>query len=367
MKKRKVTALLLAFAMVLTAVGCGGGNQAASSDEASTGSDDSAAASDEGGDAEASDTTYDKPEFTLKLGHSDTTSNLLHVSLEHFADDVFEKSNGRVKIDLYAAEQLGSNAEMAEMLEMGSLDAMMMPQGQEATYAPKLNALGLPFLFPNYDAVYAVLDGEIGDELVTDLANRNMIQIAYWENGLRQVTNSKTPINAPEDLKGLKIRTPEDSMTLAIFNALGASPSPLAFSELYLALQQGTFDGQENPVSNIHANNFQDVQKYIAITNHKYECKNMIFSLTTWNKLPEEVQTLLTESAKTFGDEHRKAIVNSSDTMLAELEEAGMEVTNPDPAAFQVATASVYDDFYAENDWAEDLVNRMKKVIGSAE
>lgn len=343
------------------------GNQAASSDEASTGSDDSAAASDEGGDAEASDTTYDKPEFTLKLGHSDTTSNLLHVSLEHFADDVFEKSNGRVKIDLYAAEQLGSNAEMAEMLEMGSLDAMMMPQGQEATYAPKLNALGLPFLFPNYDAVYAVLDGEIGDELVTDLANRNMIQIAYWENGLRQVTNSKTPINAPEDLKGLKIRTPEDSMTLAIFNALGASPSPLAFSELYLALQQGTFDGQENPVSNIHANNFQDVQKYIAITNHKYECKNMIFSLTTWNKLPEEVQTLLTESAKTFGDEHRKAIVNSSDTMLAELEEAGMEVTNPDPAAFQAATASVYDDFYAENDWAEDLVNRMKEVIGSAE
>ena len=172
MKKRKVTALLLAFAMVLTAVGCGGGNQAASSDEASTGSDDSAAASDEGGDAEASDTTYDKPEFTLKLGHSDTTSNLLHVSLEHFADDVFEKSNGRVKIDLYAAEQLGSNAEMAEMLEMGSLDAMMMPQGQEATYAPKLNALGLPFLFPNYDAVYAVLDGEIGDELVTDLTGR---------------------------------------------------------------------------------------------------------------------------------------------------------------------------------------------------
>lgn len=368
MKKRKVTALLLAFAMVLTAVGCGGGSgsgdQAASSDGAAS---SGGAAAEGEGDGAASDATYDKPEFTLKLGHSDTTSNLLHVSLEHFADDVFEKSNGRVKIDLYAAEQLGSNAEMAEMLEMGSLDAMMMPQGQEATYAPKLNALGLPFLFPSYDAVYAVLDGEIGDELVADLANRNMVQIAYWENGLRQVTNSKTPINAPEDLKGLKIRTPEDAMTLAIFNALGASPSPLAFSELYLALQQGTFDGQENPVSNIHANNFQDVQKYIAITNHKYECKNMIFSMTTWNKLPEEVQTLLTESAKTFGDEHRKAIVDSSDTMLAELEEAGMEVTHPDAAAFQAATASVYDDFYAKNDWAEDLVNRMKAVIDGAQ
>lgn len=364
MKKKKVTALLLTFAMVLSAVGCGGGNDSAAS---SSDSASDSAASSEGGDAASSDATYDTPEFTLKLGHSDTTSNLLHVSLENFANYVFEESNGRVKVDLYAAEQLGSNAEMAEMLEMGSLDAMMMPQGQEAVYAPKLDALGLPFLFPNYDAVYAVLDGEIGDELVADLANRNMIQIAYWENGLRQVTNSKTPINAPTDLAGLKIRTPEDAMTLAIFNALGASPSPLAFSELYLALQQGTFDGQENPVSNIYANNFQDVQKYIAITNHKYECKNMVFSLTTWNKLPEEVQTLLTEAAKTYGDEHRKAIVDSSDSMLAELEEAGMEVTRPDTSAFQAATSSVYDDFYANNDWAEDLVSRMQEVIAGAQ
>ena len=348
--KRRLLALVLACTMALSLTACGGSKDAATTAPA------------EGGDTIAADAdkTYDAPEFTLKLGHSDTTSNLLHVSLEHFADYVKEQSNGRVQIDLYAAEQLGSNAEMAEMLEMGSLDAMMMPQGQEATYAPKLNALGLPFLFPNYDAVYAVLDSDIGDELVADLANRNMIQIAYWENGLRQVTNSVRPINTPDDLKGLKIRTPEDAMTLAIFNALGSSPSPLAFSELYLALQQGTFDGQENPVSNIYANNFQDVQKYIAITNHKYECKNMVFSLTTWNKLPEDVQQLLTEAAKTYGNEHRKAIVDSSDTMLAELEEAGMEVSRPDTTAFQSATASVYDDFYAQNDWAKELVGRIQ-------
>jgi tripartite ATP-independent transporter DctP family solute receptor len=187
-----------------------------------------------------------------------------------------------------------------------------------------------------------------------------MIQLAYWENGLRQTTNSKRPINSYADFKGLKIRTPEDAMTMAIFNALGASPSPLAFSELYLALQQGTFDGQENPVANIYANNFQDVQKYLAMTNHKYECKNMIFSLTSWDKYPEDVQALLKEAAKKFGDEHRQAIVNSQDQQLKELEEAGMEVTYPDVAELQEATASVYDDFYAENDWAEDLVNRIR-------
>ena len=311
--------------------------------------------------------TASAAEYTIKLGHSDTTTNLIHVSLENFAAAVNERTEGRVQVDLYASEQLGSNAEMAEMLEMGSLDAMMMPQGQEAVYAPKLNTLGLPFLFQSYEQVYAVLDGEIGEEMVADLESRNMIQLAYWENGLRQVTNSKLAIEAPEDLAGLKIRTPEDSMTIAIFEALGASPSPMAFSELYLALQQGTFDGQENPVANIYANNFADVQGYITMTNHKYECKNMIFSLSTWNKLPEDIQAIVKECALEFGNEHRQASVASQETMIAELEEAGMQVSTPDTTPFQEATASVYDDFYAANDWAEDLVTRIQEVTATVE
>ena len=319
--KKKLLALLLMAVLTFALAACGGGG-------------DSGAAE---GD---SDAFAGGQTFTIKIGHSDTTTNLINVSLENFAKYVEEQSGGAVKVDIYAAEQLGSNAEMAEMLEMGSLDAMMMPQGQEASFAPKINTLGLPFLFPDYESVYKVLDSEIGDELVADLESHNMIQLAYWENGLRQTTNSKKALNSAADFKGLKIRTPEDAMTMAIFNALGASPSPLAFSELYLALQQGTFDGQENPISNIYANNFQDVQKYLAMTNHKYECKNMIFSLTSWNKYPEDVQNL-----------------------LKELEEAGMEVTYPDIADLQAATASVYDDFYAENDWAEDLVTRIKAAM----
>ena len=342
--KKKLLALLLMAVLTFALAACGGGG-------------DSGAAE---GD---SDAFAGGQTFTIKIGHSDTTTNLINVSLENFAKYVEEQSGGAVKVDIYAAEQLGSNAEMAEMLEMGSLDAMMMPQGQEASFAPMINTLGLPFLFPDYESVYKVLDSEIGDELVADLESHNMIQLAYWENGLRQTTNSKKALNSAADFKGLKIRTPEDAMTMAIFNALGASPSPLAFSELYLALQQGTFDGQENPISNIYANNFQDVQKYLAMTNHKYECKNMIFSLTSWNKYPEDVQNLLKEAAKTYGDEHRKAIVDSQDTMLKELEEAGMEVTYPDIADLQAATASVYDDFYAENDWAEDLVTRIKAAM----
>lgn len=345
---KKLVALLMALVMVFGLCACGSTETAAPAQ----------------GESAAAEGATDDKVYNIKLGHSDTVENLVHVSLLNFKAYVEEKSGGRVKVDIYASEQLGSNAEMAEMLQMGSLDAMMMPQGQLANYAPKINTLGMPFLFPSYDAVYKVLDGEIGQEIVADLANYNMIQLAYWENGLRQTTNSVRPINIPDDLKGLKIRTPEDKVTMAIFSALGASPAPLAFSELYLALQQNTFDGQENPVSNIHANNFQDVQKYLAMTNHKYECKNMIFSLSTWNKLPADIQELLLEAAKIYGDEHRKAIVDSADAMLADLEAAGMEVTYPDTALFQEATQVVYTDFYTENDWAEDLVNRIKAEIG---
>ena len=306
MMKKRIIATLLTAVMAISLMACGGGSSSAST---SSGAGDTAAS---GG---AADAGSGNAEYTIKIGHSDTTTNLIHVSLENFAKYVNEQSGGKVKVDIYAAEQLGSNAEMAEMVEMGSLDAMMLPQGQIANYCPKINALGLPFLFSDYESVYKVLDSEIGEELVADFESRNMIQIAYWENGLRQVTNSKKPINTPADLAGLKIRTPEDKMTIAIglkirtpedkmtiaiFEALGASPSPLAFSELYLALQQGTFDGQENPVSNIYANNFADVQKYLTITNHKYECKNMVFSLTKWNQYPEDVQTSILRMSRTF-------------------------------------------------------------------
>lgn len=341
---KRFLALIIALAMVFALCACGSGSTAASSSTAAS-------------------TGTSTETYNIKLGHSDTVDNLLHVSLLNFKAYVEEKSEGRLKVDVYASEQLGSNAEMAEMVEMGSLDAMMLPQGQEANYAPKLNILGMPFLFSSYDDVYKVLDSEIGDELIADLASHNMIQLAYWENGLRQTTNNVRPINTPEDLKGLKIRTPEDKVTMAIFEALGASHAPLAFSELYLALQQNTFDGQENPVSNIHANNFQDVQKYLAMTNNKYECKNMVFSLTTWNKLPADLQQILLDGAKIYGDEHRKAIVDSTDAMLEDLVAAGMEVTYPDTAAFQEATQVVYSDFYAENDWAEDLVARIQAKI----
>ena len=353
---KKLTALLLALVMVLALAACGGGNS-------SSGSTDTPANTESaGGDAAAPAPANDGQKYTIRIGHSDTTANLIHINLERFAQAVNERTNGQVEVQIFAAEQLGSNAEMIEMVEMGSLDAMMLPSGQQANYCPKFKALSLPFLFSDYEHVYKVLDGEIGEELLDGLSDHNMIQLAYWENGLRQFTNSKREINTPDDMKGLKFRTPEDALTVTIFAAYGASASPFAFSELYLALQQGTFDGQENPVANIYANNFQQVQKYLTMVNYQYQPKDMIFSLTTWNKLPADIQDVLKEAAVEFGNEHRQAIQDSEASQLAELEAAGMQVGYPDTAPFIEQAQSVYEDFYAQYDWAKDLVERINAL-----
>lgn len=331
---KRILALVLVLIMALSLTACGGGGGEKSEQEV----------------------------YELKIGHSDTTTNLIHTTLEDFAKAVEERTDGRVKIQIFAAEQLGSNSAMSQMLEMGTLDAMMMPSGEEAKYAPKMTALSLPFLFSDYEHVYKVLDGEIGDEMIADLADHNMIQIAWWENGLRQFTNSKRAIETPEDMEGLKFRTPEDALTVATFEAFGASANPFAFSELYLALQQGTFDGQENPVANIYANSFQDVQKYLTMVNYQYQPKNMIFSLTTWNKLPEDLQKIVQDTAVEYGKVHRQAIVDSEAEQLEELKAAGMEVGYPDTQPFIDAAQSVYDDFYAQYDWAEDIVNQINAL-----
>ena len=351
---RKLAAALMAAVMVLGLAACGGSSSgssgAASPDSSSTGGTAAAAPANDG------------QKYTIRIGHSDTTANLIHISLEHFAEAVKERTNGQVEVQIFASEQLGSNAEMIEMVEMGSLDAMMLPSGQQANYCPKFKALSLPFLFSDYDHVYKVLDGEIGQELLEGLSDHNMIQLAYWENGLRQFTNNKRAINTPADMNGLKFRTPEDQLTIAIFDAFGASASPFAFSELYLALQQGTFDGQENPVANIYANNFQNVQKYLTMVNYQYQPKDMIFSLTTWNKLPADLQEIIQTAAVEFGNEHRQAIRDSEESQLAELKAAGMEVGYPDTAPFIETAQKVYDDFYGQYDWAKDLVERINAL-----
>ena len=211
-------------------------------------------------------------EYVIRLGHSDTEDNLINTSLTDYAEWVNEQTDGRVVIRIYPDEQLGDNTEMAQQLVTGELDAMMMPQGVEASYAPKIATLGLPFLFTDYEQAWAAVDNpSVAEKLTEELENYNLIQLAFWENGMRQLTNNVREIDAPEDMEGLSFRVPDDDMTVSIMKALKAKATKFAWSKTYDALKQGTFDGQENPIANIYATKMQAVVQYMNSTNHKYE------------------------------------------------------------------------------------------------
>lgn len=317
--------------------------------------------------AESGDSQKDSVEYVIRIGLSDAEDNLLAVSLQNYADWVSEETDGRVFIRLYPDEELGDNTEMAQELVTGTLDAMMMPQGVEATYAPKIATLGLPFLFSSYEQAWAVMDDEeVAVGLTQGLEDYNMIQLAFWENGMRQITNSAREISSPEDVAGLRMRIPDDAMTASIFRELGAETTKFAWSKTYDALAQGTFDGQENPVANIYSGKINEVNKYMTLTNHKYESKNLVFSLSTWKKLPEDIQEILAEGAVTFGQEHREAVASHEESQIEELKKSGMIINeNPDLEAFKAATRSVYTDFELQNEWTADLVAKIRAAASA--
>ena len=274
-----------------------------------------------------------KTEYVIRLGHSDTEDNLINISLQHYAEYVKEQTDGRVVIRLYPNEELGDNTDMAQQLVTGQ--------------------------------AWAVVDNEeIAAGLTEGLSSYNMIQLAFWENGMRQITNSSKEISTPADVSGLRMRIPDDDMTDAIFKALGARTTVFSWNKTYDALAQGTFDGQENPIANIYANKIQEVNRYLTITNHKYETKNLVFSQSTWKKLPGDIQQVLLEGAAIYGKEHREAVASEQDKQLEELKAAGMIVNeSPDIDAFKVATRRVYTDFELQNEWTANLVAKIRKVI----
>jgi TRAP-type transport system periplasmic protein len=302
--------------------------------------------------------------LTLKLGHGAAPSNPRHVVALQLADYVKQQSKGALAIEVYASEQLGSDRQMAEAVSLGGLDMSINSQGPLAVYNEKLLVFGLPFLFAKPEQAYTVLDGEIGNEIAADLQKKGVRVLAYWENGFRHISNSKRPIVKPDDLKGLKIRTPEDKMTIAIFKALGANPAPLAFGELYMALSQGLFDGQENPITNIYYSKLYEVQKFISLSNHKYETCPLIISERTWQRLPADQQALLKEAGLKFAKVHREMNLKTNEDLLKEVEKAGVKVNQADVAAMRAATQSVYKEF--EPTFGKPLIDKILAIAGSA-
>ncbi len=297
----------------------------------------------------------------LTLGHGAAPGNPRHEASVRFAEVVKARSGGRIEVTVAPSAQLGDDAAMVTALRTGALDISANSQGAVANAVPEYAAFGMPFLFASLPEAWKLLDGPLGRELADKSAEKGMVVLGYWDNGIRHMSNSRKPLHRPEDLKGMKMRTPPDAVTVDIMQALGAEAQQIRFAELYVALQQGVVDGQENPIMNIHASKLYEVNRFISLTGHKYEMTPLLMSKRTWDRLSEADRQVLMEAAAEATALQRKLSQESEDKLLADLKTKGVQVNVADKAAFEAATAQVDDKWVAG-----PIGPYVKKVIAAA-
>ena len=284
--------------------------------------------------------------IVLKIGVSTADTDPRNIAAKSFADEIEEKTNGAVKAEVYPAGQLGGDGQLVESMVMdaGTVDIVITDASNFGTVVPDMNISGLPFLFDGFDAAWAFMDGEVEAAAEAELLEVGIRVLAHYDNGFRCVTNSKGPVETPDDMKGMLIRTPENQVIMATMSALGANPQPLAFSELYQALQQKTYDAQENPIPVIYNNKLYEVQEYLSVTNHIYSGMCFAIAESTWNKLTAEQQEIVAAAAQASGDYDREMNRQQTEDLVANLEEAGMKINYPELAPFSAATQSVIEE-----------------------
>ncbi len=298
----------------------------------------------------------DKP-VVLKLGHAVAPEHPYHLGAMKFSELVANRTKTKVKIDVYPSTQLGNERDMVEGLQLGTIDLVVTSTGPVGGFVPKMFVVDLPFLFRDREHAYKVLDGPIGNELLAALSPKGIKGLAFWENGFRQITNNLRPIKRPEDLRGIKIRTMENKIHIASFKAFGASPTPIAWGEVYTALQQKTIDAQENPIAIIYHQKIYEVQKYLSLTGHFYSPALLLMSEKAFHALPGDARKIMTETAFECAAYERNLLRDSEANQIAELKSKGMQVNTPDKKPFQDAAAPVYKEFGAQ--FGKEMVDRI--------
>ena len=277
----------------------------------------------------------------LTLGHGTATDNPRHTASVKFAEVAKAKSNGRIEVTVAPAAQLGDDAAMVTALRTGALDMSANSQGALANAVPEYAAFGMPFLFASQAQAWKVMDGPAGKELAQKSAEKGLVVLGYWDNGIRHMSNNKRPLLKPDDLKGLKMRTPPDSVTVDIMQSVGAEAQQIKWSELYVALQQGVVDGQENPLVNVQAGKLYEVQKYISLTGHKYEMTPFLIGKRSWDRLSDADKKIVQDAADEATALQRKLAQESDDKMFVELKAKGVQIDKVDQGPFEKATAPV--------------------------
>jgi len=271
-------------------------------------------------------------ERSFKFALQNPKGHPLEVGAAKFAELVAAKSSGRLKVNVFPGGTLGGDAANVSALQGGTIEFVMLNSGILASQVKDFEVFDFPFMFANGKEADAVVDGPFGQKLHAKLLDKGIVGLAYTELGFRNITNSKKAINTVDDLAGLKLRVIPNAINIDWVKAVGANPTPLAFPEVYAALEQKAIDGQENPLNVILANKFAEVQKHLAITNHQYNPQSIIFSKKVWDTLSPADRKVLQDAAHEAAKFQRQVSRDASASTLDALKKAGMQVTELAPA-----------------------------------
>ena len=297
----------------------------------------------------------------LKIGYATSQTSHYGVGSTVFCDDIEKGTQGRYKCQQFPNSALGGEREMIEAVQLGTLDVVNTSTGPVGNFVPEVKIVDIPFLFRDYDHARKVMDGPIGQDILTKFPSKGLVALSWTENGFRHLTNNKRPIVKPEDAAGLKMRTMENKVHMDGYRAFGIQPTPMAFPEVFGALQQGTVDGQENPIPVILASKFSQVQKYLSLTGHVYSPALLITSPRVMNKLSDADKKVFYDAAKHATVEQRKKVNEDEANGIAQLEKEGMTVVRKvDGAAFRNALRDPYVNYSKE--FGADNIRKIQDV-----
>lgn len=304
---------------------------------------------------------------------ADYTFSFAHVLIEDtpngkaalaFKKEVEENSDGRISINVLPAAQVGGDVEIIEQIQMGLVDIGIPPTATLGNFEPRLQILDLPFLISTYDDMEAVLDGDVGREILDTLEDDGMHAFNFWGAGFRHMTNNVRAIESPEDLDAIRMRTMQAPIIISTYENYGANATAMAFTEVYNGLQQGVVEGQENPLANIYTMRFHEVQDYLSLTSHAYHAYAAVMNKDAWESLPEDLQQVMLEAFDNGRDASRQMTLEDEEVIMSEIkgEIAINEISDEARQAFVEASMPVHKDY--EDVVTPELLHKVYDVVG---
>lgn len=313
-------------------------------------------------------TTPARAETTLKIGWttSDGEKDPYAITARQFAKALEEVAPGAFEVKYYPNRQLGDEKEMLEGLSFGTLDVGVITNAVIANVAPSFQLNDMPFLYSSEEQAHEVLDGEVGQKLLSDLEAKKIIGLGFAEGGFRHMINNVRPVTEPADVEGVKYRVMQNPIYIEMFKSLGGNAVPMAWGEVYTAVQQGTIDGLEIPVAVIESNKYPEVTQYLSLTKHTYSALGLLMSAKTWDKLSEDEQKAVRKAASMAIKAEREIAANNVKELIGQIESEGMKVNEvEDVAAFRAKVKPVYDQF-RDQIGADVLDKTLKQVDGDS-